>query len=63
MPPDECRAARDSLSKEMYDRLFNWLVLKLNENIAPQYQEGLKYVSVGLLDIYGFEVFEKNGFE
>jgi len=47
----------------MYDRLFNWLVVKLNETIAPKYQEGLKYVSVGLLDIYGFEVFEKNGFE
>jgi myosin heavy subunit len=35
LPPDECKAARDSLAKELYDRLFNWLVLKLNQNIAP----------------------------
>lgn len=47
----------------MYDRLFNWIVKTLNQTIAPLIVDGLNYVRVGLLDIYGFEVFEINGFE
>lgn len=60
---EECRVSKESLSKELYDRLFNWIVVKLNETIKPQYVEGLRYCAVGLLDIYGFEVFDVNGFE
>lgn len=52
---------RDALAKEIYGRLFNWLVDKLNKTILPE--EGVRYLSVGLLDIYGFEVFDINGFE
>lgn len=54
---------RDSLAKELYDRLFNWIVRTLNQTIAPVMEEEVSYLKVGLLDIYGFEVLEKNGFE
>jgi myosin heavy subunit len=37
------------------------LVQKLNETIQPE--KSGDYLSIGLLDIYGFEVFEINTFE
>ena len=58
---NECEASRDSWAKTLYERLFNWLVLKLNETIASG--EIGESAAIGLLDIYGFEVFDKNGFE
>ena len=58
---NECEAGRDSWAKTLYERLFNWLVLKLNETIASG--EIGESAAIGLLDIYGFEVFDKNGFE
>lgn len=54
----ECTVARDSWAKELYERMFSYIVLKLNQTI---FAESPSYL--GLLDIYGFEVFEKNGFE
>ena len=56
----ECNGGRESLAKEIYERLFNWLVVKLNETIQPD--TAADYLCVGLLDIYGFEVFEVNSF-
>lgn len=32
---DQCNHAKNTLSKALYDNLFNWLVNKLNENIKP----------------------------
>ncbi|KAF7390930.1 hypothetical protein HZH66_009410 [Vespula vulgaris] len=51
--------ARDALAKDVYTRLFDHLVKKVNsamETNADSYE-------IGILDIYGFEIFEKNGFE
>ena len=58
----DCLTMRDSWAKELYERLFNWLVDKLNFNIKPN---GVldDYLTIGLLDIYGFEVFDINGFD
>jgi myosin heavy subunit len=53
---------RDSIAKEVYFRLFNFLVTQLNMNIAPREAQE-ETLGIGLLDIYGFEVFEQNGFE
>eukprot|EP01102_Stenamoeba_stenopodia_P010428 TRINITY_DN313_c0_g3_i2.p1 TRINITY_DN313_c0_g3~~TRINITY_DN313_c0_g3_i2.p1 ORF type:complete len:1264 (+),score=385.55 TRINITY_DN313_c0_g3_i2:434-4225(+) len=52
-------ATRDALSKAVFSRIFDWLVERINQALIKQ-GEGL---SIGVLDIYGFEVFQKNGFE
>ncbi|XP_019878612.1 unconventional myosin IC isoform X2 [Aethina tumida] len=53
--------ARDALVKAIYDRLFTWLVQRINSSLEP---DGMRknYV-IGILDIYGFEIFERNSFE
>ncbi|OCU01675.1 hypothetical protein XELAEV_18007469mg [Xenopus laevis] len=53
--------ARDALAKAIYGRSFNWLVNKINSSLANK--EPPKKTVIGLLDIYGFEVFETNSFE
>jgi len=50
--------ARDALAKAVYDRLFTWLVMRLNTSLQPK--EDQKKEVIGILDIYGFEVFERN---
>ncbi|XP_050975231.1 unconventional myosin-Ib isoform X2 [Labeo rohita] len=53
--------ARDALAKNLYSRLFSWLVNRINESIKAQTQTRKKVM--GVLDIYGFEIFEDNSFE
>ncbi|XP_017945451.1 unconventional myosin-Ih [Xenopus tropicalis] len=53
--------ARDALAKAIYGRSFNWLVNKINSSLANK--DPPKKTVIGLLDIYGFEVFETNSFE
>jgi len=52
---------RDALSKATYERLFQWIVEKINGRLACN-SPGEKLV-MGVLDIYGFEIFETNSFE
>ncbi|CAK9821958.1 Unconventional myosin IC [Anthophora retusa] len=54
--------ARDALAKAVYDRLFTWLVTRLNKSLQPSRNATRKMV-IGILDIYGFEIFQKNSFE
>uniref|UniRef100_A0A670I140 Myosin IB n=1 Tax=Podarcis muralis TaxID=64176 RepID=A0A670I140_PODMU len=54
--------ARDALAKNLYSRLFSWLVTRINESIKVVFFKILKKV-MGVLDIYGFEIFEDNSFE
>ncbi|NXS36038.1 MYO19 protein, partial [Pomatostomus ruficeps] len=57
----ECDTRRDCLAKVIYARLFEWLVLVINENI---YTEPSAWSSfIGLLDVYGFEAFPENNLE
>lgn len=51
--------ARDALAKAVYDRLFTWLVTRLNKSLQPINNRKKKMV-IGILDIYGFEIFQKN---
>ncbi|EAS06250.2 myosin head protein (macronuclear) [Tetrahymena thermophila SB210] len=60
---NECVAMRNSLSKILYDRLFTWLVQQLNSAINPPALKQVKSLSIGLLDIFGFENFQINSFE
>ncbi|CAK6982730.1 LOW QUALITY PROTEIN: myosin IEb [Scomber scombrus] len=50
---------RDALSKALYTRLFDFLVDCINKAIQKDQEE----LNIGVLDIYGFEIFQKNGFE
>ncbi|XP_038143562.1 unconventional myosin-Ib isoform X6 [Cyprinodon tularosa] len=55
--------ARDALAKNLYSRLFSWLVTRINESIRAQAKT--RHKVMGVLDIYGFEIFEEtdNSFE
>lgn len=53
---------RDALSKALYDRLFSWLVQRINIAIKTDLPEEGTTI-IGLLDIYGFEIFENNSYE
>ncbi|XP_075381547.1 unconventional myosin-Ia isoform X1 [Mycteria americana] len=52
---------RDALAKNIYSRLFDWLVNRINTSI--QVKPGQQRKVMGVLDIYGFEIFQDNGFE
>ena len=57
----QATATRDALAKAIYDRLFNWIVIRVNKALMVAGAESL--LCIGVLDIYGFEVFKRNGFE
>ncbi|XP_060803259.1 unconventional myosin IC isoform X1 [Amyelois transitella] len=59
---EQSQYARDALAKAMYDKHFSWLVSRLNASLAPKDQDARASV-IGILDIYGFEIFPKNSFE
>ncbi|GFY55713.1 myosin heavy chain, muscle [Trichonephila inaurata madagascariensis] len=49
-----------ALSKAMYDRLFKWLVKRVNETLDTKQK---RQHFIGVLDIAGFEIFDFNSFE
>lgn len=63
---NQAETGRDALAKAVYERLFQWIVKRINKAITVD--ENLVYhkfkgTVIGVLDIYGFEVFDANGFE
>uniref|UniRef100_A0A4W4F664 Myosin motor domain-containing protein n=1 Tax=Electrophorus electricus TaxID=8005 RepID=A0A4W4F664_ELEEL len=58
---DQVLSARDALAKAIYGRTFTWLVQKINQSLV--YYTSKCSSVIGLLDIYGFEVFQQNSFE
>mmetsp|Transcript_4423 Transcript_4423/g.6614 ORF Transcript_4423/g.6614 Transcript_4423/m.6614 type:complete len:1127 (-) Transcript_4423:97-3477(-) len=52
--------ARDTLAKAIYSKLFDWLVKRINISIEKKDFQGIQ---IGVLDIYGFEIFGFNSFE
>ncbi|ORX61173.1 hypothetical protein BCR36DRAFT_439738 [Piromyces finnis] len=61
---EQACSSRDALAKALYSRMFDWLVQEIN--IAMKKLQGSnqdQILNLGVLDIYGFEIFEKNGFE
>lgn len=55
---------RDALAKAIYDRLFSWIISRINKAILVPNKSQKKFNRViGVLDIYGFEIFEINSFE
>jgi myosin heavy subunit len=62
--------ARDALAKHVYLKLFTWLVDKINRTLgfvddnsfgAGSHHDLIRLI--GILDIYGFEHFQRNSFE
>lgn len=58
--PVQAAAVRDALAKAIYFNLFDWIVERTNVSLRSQ---GTVKNTIGILDIYGFEIFEKNSFE
>ena len=56
----QATAVRDALAKAIYFNLFDWIVGRVNASLRAR---GVVSNSVGILDIYGFEIFERNSFE
>uniref|UniRef100_A0A7N6AIQ2 Myosin IG n=1 Tax=Anabas testudineus TaxID=64144 RepID=A0A7N6AIQ2_ANATE len=57
---------RDAFAKALYERLFGWIVGRINAVIeVKDYNPVLhgKNTVIGVLDIYGFEIFDNNSFE
>ncbi|CAK0796130.1 unnamed protein product, partial [Prorocentrum cordatum] len=66
MPQKEQDASntRHSMAKCLYSRLFEWLVWRINESTkAKEVSKAQDCKKIGILDIYGFEVFDWNSFE
>uniref|UniRef100_A0AC35TFU4 Unconventional myosin-Ie n=1 Tax=Rhabditophanes sp. KR3021 TaxID=114890 RepID=A0AC35TFU4_9BILA len=58
---EQARYARDAWAKAIYSRLFDFLVKSINEAFSvTSHQEST--LSIGILDIYGFEIFDNNGY-
>lgn len=53
---------RDTLAKALYGYLFDWVVNFINSTLKGEYDPNIVH-SVGILDIFGFEVFDINSFE
>ncbi|PFH55566.1 hypothetical protein XA68_18031 [Ophiocordyceps unilateralis] len=58
--PAQASATRDALAKAIYNNLFDWIVERINKSLKSRQSTTN---SIGILDIYGFEIFEKNSFE
>lgn len=58
--PVQATAVKDALAKGIYNNLFDWIVSRVNVSLQA-FPDADK--SIGILDIYGFEIFEHNSFE
>ncbi|XP_077453911.1 uncharacterized protein myh14 isoform X2 [Stigmatopora argus] len=53
--------AVEALAKATYERLFRWLVYRINRALDRRQRQGASFI--GILDIAGFEIFLLNSFE
>ncbi|XP_076149808.1 unconventional myosin-IXb isoform X1 [Alosa pseudoharengus] len=61
----EAVTARDSMAKSLYGSLFDWIVLRINHALLNKkdVEVSIQCLSIGVLDIFGFEHFTVNSFE
>ncbi|KAI5103698.1 unconventional myosin-IXb isoform X3, partial [Silurus meridionalis] len=61
----EAVTARDSMAKSLYSSLFDWIVFRINHALLNKrdMEEAVPCLSIGVLDIFGFEDFKTNSFE
>jgi myosin-5 len=67
LTPDAAKDSCDAFAKEIYSKVFLWLVRTINAaTCAEDNYDGERksdFGTIGLLDIFGFESFAVNGFE
>ncbi|XP_077082574.1 unconventional myosin-Va [Siphateles boraxobius] len=61
MTGQQANEARDALAKHVYEQLFTWTVQRLNSSLRAHREQPKSFI--GVLDIYGFETFDRNSFE
>ncbi|KAF4032858.1 FYVE zinc finger domain-containing protein [Phytophthora infestans] len=67
--PEQAKEICGSLTKAIYGRLFTWLVRRLSDEInyfdsaVSISDEDEELATIGILDIFGFESLNRNGFE
>eukprot|EP00039_Didymoeca_costata_P028096 m.19999 g.19999 ORF g.19999 m.19999 type:complete len:1050 (+) comp6725_c0_seq1:182-3331(+) len=59
---EKAMVTRDTFAKALYDRLFSYVVSAINSALEVA-NDDQKNTVIGVLDIYGFEIFERNSFE
>uniref|UniRef100_A0A672LBX1 Unconventional myosin-IXa-like n=1 Tax=Sinocyclocheilus grahami TaxID=75366 RepID=A0A672LBX1_SINGR len=59
----EAGTVRDSMAKSLYSALFDWIVFRINHALLNQRDLEESILSIGVLDIFGFEDYENNSFE
>uniref|UniRef100_A0A8C5FAR7 Myosin IXA n=1 Tax=Gadus morhua TaxID=8049 RepID=A0A8C5FAR7_GADMO len=61
----EAGTVRDSMAKSLYSALFDWIVFRTNHALLNNrdLEDNAKILSIGVLDIFGFEDYENNSFE
>ncbi|XP_006859807.1 PREDICTED: myosin-7-like [Chrysochloris asiatica] len=57
---EQCNNSIGALGKAVYDKMFKWLVVRINKTLDTKMQ---RQFFIGVLDIAGFEIFEFNSFE
>lgn len=58
----KARDCRDTLAKMLYSRMFDYIVMRINTILSKDIGNQ-KTSYIGILDIFGFEIFDKNSFE
>lgn len=58
---EQVESAVESIAKACYERMFKWLVQRINRSLDRTKRQGASFI--GILDIAGFEIFQMNSFE
>lgn len=64
-----CASQTEAFAKEIYNKLFSWVIKYLNIALLPEPEQlsgrnpAQIYKKIGLLDIFGFEIFDFNSIE
>jgi len=58
---EQVEFAIEAIGKAMYERLFKWIVARINRSLDRTKRQGASFI--GILDIAGFEIFQLNSFE
>ncbi|KAI1732396.1 myosin head (motor domain) domain-containing protein [Ditylenchus destructor] len=58
---DQAEFSVEAISKACYERMFKWLVNRINKSLDRTRRTGTSFI--GILDIAGFEIFLMNSFE